>query len=606
MSVLAEPARRESRTAPTRATGQSAAVQRESRRPTDTVPEENQRDRERRGQPLDGAASDDREREAVVTARWQSMLGEWLGGEMAALVLEHVSLDALNGYVKEALAAGGAAIGDVLRDETKPADAKQIEGVKKFSEALAALLVPQVERWMASPGAQRMLAKIANWVQDHPRAVMLIAGSAVLGGAVAAWCANPDLDISVPMGLGAGWQLKAGIDLGKLKNMTYQGASLAVSSKATKIELRHTQGDNDEGEATSTLALNASTEQRLGGTLFRGASNVSIADDVVTVRLDGGLTTTIAGQRVELAASGVTDGPVKGRIKLGEGTSYREITGERRGDVVTFSTRAVFAGGSVTQTMTSDEEANTQGQQTTASVGLGRNQTGTMTTGSEGTRVGYNNTNVAGSHVGVSASAGTNATGQTELRAGVRYDDGVLKTQLDYLMRQGRSSLNLAASANTANGLRLSTALRLDETRMAELALKMGYQDPTQFRGFLLGYKRQWVTDGDNGAYVDHFDALLEYSIGRWYARLAGGLDLTGQRVTRTTADMSAGYQLTRQWTLVGGMQMNGARDTETNQLNTGYRPYVGAQYNGVGVAAYYDTQSRGGGLMLTIPLGRR
>ena len=107
--------------------------------------------------------------------------------------------------------------------------------------------------------------------------------------------------------------------------------------------------------------MNASTEQRLGGTLFRGASNVSIEDDVVTVRLDGGLTTTIAGQRVELAASGVTDGPVKGRIKLGEGTSYREITGERRGDVVTFSTRAVFAGGSVTQTLTSNEEAQTRG-----------------------------------------------------------------------------------------------------------------------------------------------------------------------------------------------------------------------------------------------------
>ncbi len=192
-----------------------------------------------------------------------------------------------------------------------------------------------------------------------------------------------------------------------------------------------------------------------------------------------------------------------------------------------------------------------------------------MTTGSEGTRVGYNNTNVAGSHVGVSASAGTNAAGQTELRAGMRYDDGVLKTQLDYLMRQGRRSLNLSASANTPNGLRLSAALRLDETRLAELALKMGYQDPTQFRGFLLGYKRKWVTDGDNAGYVDHFDALLEYAFGRWYARLSGGLDMAvaGQRVTRANADVSAGYQLTPSWMVVGGAQMNGARKEDTEQF---------------------------------------
>jgi hypothetical protein len=70
MSVLAEPARREARPTPT-TTQAAPAVQRAARRPTDTVPEENQRDRER-------------EREAVVTARWQSMLGEWFGGEMAA------------------------------------------------------------------------------------------------------------------------------------------------------------------------------------------------------------------------------------------------------------------------------------------------------------------------------------------------------------------------------------------------------------------------------------------------------------------------------------------------------------------------------------------
>ena len=41
------------------------------------------------------------------------------------------------------------------------------------------------------------------------------------------------------------------------------------------------------------------------------------------------------------------------------------------------------------------------------------------------------------------------------------------------------------------------------------------------------------------------------------------------------------------------------------HQFGASYRPYIGAQYRGVGVAAYYDTQSRGGGLMLTIPLGR-
>ena len=546
-----------------------------------------------------------KEHAAAVTAKWQSLLGDWLGGEMAKVVLENCSLDAFNGYVKDGLKAGGDAINGVLVDQTKPPDAKQVEGVKKFGDALGGMLLPQVEKWMKSPEAQKILGKISSWVEGNPKQVMLVIGSALIGGAVIAWIANPSIDLSSSLNLGGDWKLKAGIDMGKLREMCYQGASLAVQNKSTKIEFKHKVEEKD-GDKKQSAEIGASTEQKFGdGSLFKGSSNVTITEETVTVKLNGALTTEIAGQKVTFdGAYENNDGPITGKIKVGEGDNVREFTGTKKGDIVEFSTKQIFAGGSFEQKTSTNTATGKDGHQTTATANVGKGQTVTATGGTEGNKVGYSNSNVAGSGVGVNASAGTNAEGQTELKAGAKYDNGTLKAALDATMLDGKSSMGASVGVSTKEGWKFDASLKVDETRMNELALKMGYRNPDEFRTFLVGYKKSWSEE--NKDYADHFDVLLEYSIGKWYGRASGGVDIMGNQVKKTNLDLGLGYQVNKDWMLTGGVQANGAMNTANNNaFDMSYKPYLGAQYKGVGVAAYYDTGTKGGGLMLTIPFGR-
>lgn len=724
------------------------------KQPEDLVPEENKVQKKDGANDGGGeksaeekAAADKKakeERAAAVVANWEQTLGKWLGAPLAKIVLENVSLDALNGYVQDGLKAAGPALGDVLKDQAKPADKKQEEGLKAFSDALSGVITGQVDQWVKSPTGQKVLKAISDWVQDHPGWVMTIVGAAVIGGAIGAYVANPDLDLEVPFNLGKDWQVKAGIDLGKLREIAFQGASLVVANKNAgikmKAEVKKDDEKNDAGDVTKstqsgsvevnvgkdkesqmTFAMNGKivdtkdgllaytaggklelfdpasgakvtvtqdgkwdnkgnkedafsysasvgkdvtgsfttnlknatvvdtngnivslssrelkvavgskaakfeastkTEEKDGkesttstigvsgkgqlgaGTMFEGSSNVSIGDDKVVVKLNGKMTATIAGKPVEMDAAYETDGVIKGRIKVGSGNEYREVIGEKKGDVVTFSTKQVFVGGSLEQKTTTDKKTGQSGQQTTVTAGVGKDQTVTASGGSEGSNVKYEGKDIGGSGVGINAGVGQDAEGKTNANVGVKYDKGSLKAYLDYTMKQGESTMGVGASVSTEDGWKFSGDLKLDEARMTELALKMGYQNPDEFKGFLLGYKQTWSKE--NQQYAHHFDALLEYSIGRWYARAQGGMDIMGGKLQKTNLDLGLGYKLNDKWTAIGGVQMNGMRNDQNNQFDMGYKPYVGLQYGGVGVAGYYDTQSKGGGIMLTIPFGR-
>ncbi|MFO0746328.1 MAG: hypothetical protein U1F43_11725 [Myxococcota bacterium] len=691
----------------------------------------------------DAKAAEDKkkeeERTKAVTAQWEGLLGKWLGGPLAKIVLEEVSVAKLNGYVNDGLKAAGPAIGSALKDATKP-DAAQEKGLKDFSDALAGVMTGLVDSWVKSDSGQKVLTKISQWVQDNPGWVMSIVGTALIGGAIAAWFANPDVKFDVPLGLPKGWEMKAGIDLGKLQNMGFQGASLVVANKNQAIKMAasvsnkdtkengevtknekggklainvgkdedqhaafvmngtitetkdglvaHTMGgsldlvdpktgakvsiskegkwdskgnkedsfsysaqagtdvtgsfscnlkdavvvdekgnihtlssqaikvavgdkagkfnvsigqktETKDGKESTTTEIGASAKGQLGaGTLFEGQSNISIGEDKVVVKLNGKMETTIGGKKVTFDGSYQTDGEITGKIKVGDGDAYREIKGTKKGDQITFSTVDVFKGGQVEQKMTADEKTGKTGQQTTATANLGANTKMTMSGGSEGSKVGVDTK--VGDNTSLSANAGTDANGQFQGGASVKYTTDMLKMNLDAEMKNGKGSLGLGASLNTPEGFKFDANLKLDDTRITEMALKFGYKDPNAFRTFLVGYKRTWMQD--NQQYADHFDALLEYSFGKFQARASGGVDLMGGKLQKTNLDLGGAYSLNDKWKLVGGMQMNGMMNNDTNRMQQSFKPYVGAQYGNVGVAGYYDTGSKSAGVMLTIP----
>lgn len=715
-------------------TPESGATTQTPRQPEDLVPEENKAAQQGGGDP-DKAAADKaaEERKAKVTAKWESMLGKWLGGKLAPLVIEHVSLDALNGYVQEGLNAAGPALGKALKEETKP-DKAQEKALKEFSDALAGVMTGQVEKWIQSEGGQKVLKAIGGWVEDNPGWVMTIIGSAVIGGALAVWFTNQDLpNIEIPLKLG-GTTLKAGLDLGTIQQLGFQGASLVVANKNAKINAKaevkkkedkdddgnvtnttHTGSvavsQGDKGKETLTFVMNGSVSEsadglvahtaggslklvdpdngvtltvgadgkwdstgakqdsfnyalqtaanapvsgklsfgtknvtivdkdgnivtsssheiavavgdkankfeanlksenkdgaestsigvkgqaQLGASLFKGDANVEVGEGETRVKLNGQLKTTIGGKEVTFDGAFETDGPITGKIRVGSGDAYREISGTKSGDVVTFKTKDVFAGGSLERETTSNADG-TVANQLTATTQIGKNATLTASGGDKGTNVGIDAKNIGGSGLSANAHAGDDGYG-----AGLKYDEGWLKAHLDYTMKQGTGALNMGASVNSPGGFQFDSNLKLEDDRIKELGVRLGYKDPEEFRTFLVGYKQKWM--GENKEQAHSFDALLEYSWGNWSARLNGNVDLMGNQVQKTKIDLMGGYKLNKDWAVIGGMQVEGAMGNDGG-MKQNYKPYVGMQYGNIGVAGYFDSQNKGGGIMLTMPL---
>ncbi len=708
------------------------------KRPTgdkDNVPQEN---KNLRGKD-DPKAAEDEKRAAEVTAKWEGLLGKWLGGKLAPLVLQHVSLDALNGYIDQGLKEAGPALGAALKKETSP-DAKQAAALKQFSDALSGVVTGQVDKWIKSETGQKVLKAISEWVQDNPGWVMTIIGSAVIGGAVAAWFANPDLPtLEASFGLGKGWQTKVGLDLGTVQSLGFQGASLVVANKNQKItigaEVTKTTDDKDgelkstthagtvsvkqgdKGKENLTFVLNgsvtdhdsglvahtadgtlklvdadngvtvtvgadgkwdskgnkeqsvkytmatgkgspvsgnlefaaksvtivdkdgnivttnaqslkvavgakagnfsASVKQetdadgkdktivgvsgkgQLGtGALFKGDANVEIGEGETKVKLNGQMTAKIGGKDVTFDGAYATDGPITGKIKVGSGGKFREIKGTKKGDVVTFTTTEVFGGHSIQRESSKDGEGNVTNQ-TTVNAAVAPGHKVSISGGDKGNKLSYEGHKIGGTGLNIKGHVGDKGFG-----VGASYEEGFLKAHLDYTMSQGTGSLKVGAAVNTASGLKLETDINLSDSRLQELGAKLGYRDPKQFRTFLVGYKAKWMAD--NKQYAHHFDALLEYSLGNWSARLDAGVDLRGNKLTKTKVDLGVGYALDNNWSVIGGMQYGNALNTQTNAFDHSFKPYVGLQYGKIGVAGFYDSKSKGGGLMLTIPLGKR
>ncbi len=669
------------------------------------------------------------ERRKVVQAKWEKLLGKWLGGEMSKLVLEHVSLDALNGYVTEAIGSAGPQIGKAIKGQTNPT-AAQAKALGEFNTALEAIVTGQVEKWMNSDTAQGVLKSVSNWVQGNPGATMAIIGTALIGGAVAVWFTNPDLDFDIPLSLGKNWKMEAGLDLGKLQSIGFQGASLMVANKTSKLtakagykrsedddgtskqsaELAVSKGD--KGKESFTLALNgtitetkdgavahtaggklvlmnpktgakvslssdnkwdssgaqdlsanftastgkdapfsgslsiggksvtivdengnivettsgelklavgskankfeatAKTENKdgvethsltvggsaqLGKGLFSGTAGVHVGEETTTVKLNGKMQATVAGKPVTLSGSYETDGAVTGKIRIGEGNKYREVTGTKNGDVVTFSTKQVFENQSLEMSTTANADG-TYTNKANASVTQG-DHTFTLGGGSDGTYA-----------AGWKGKLGDHASGNAHVNqdgfgAGVKYEEGFLKAHLDYTMNKGVSSLGGGLGVKMDNGLLAEVDATLDEARLTTLGIRLGYRDPDVFKSFIVSYKSEW--QAANQQHAHKFGALLEYSAGNWLGRLDAGVDLRGNKVQSTSLDLTLGRKINQDWTAIGGMQYGNSLDATSGNYENSFKPYLGAQYKGIGVAGFYDTKSKGAGLMLTIPLGR-
>jgi hypothetical protein len=245
-------------------------------------------------------------RRKAVLAKWEEAVGKWLGAPLAKLVLEHVSLDALNGYAQEGIKAAGPALGGVIKGAVKPQTVDQEKAMAAYSTALSGVMTGLVEKWVNSAGGQKVLKGLSNWIQGHPGWTMTIVGTALIGGAVAAWFADVDLSkIEIPLGLPKGWELKLGVDLGTIQNLGFHGAAITVANKTQGFSFeakgskkeKETDETNPDGTKVTEVKQEGSATLKVGK---KDEPNLTFGVNGSITETSNGLVIHTGGKKLEL------------------------------------------------------------------------------------------------------------------------------------------------------------------------------------------------------------------------------------------------------------------------------------------------------------------
>ena len=577
--------------------------------------------------PSGAQASEAKEAERAAAARksWEDFLGAKLGGKLFELVQKNVSYDDLLGHAKKA----SESLGDALKDAPlKPTDKGALGGaldeqaeadaVNKMLAALAPAIQAQVDKWIETETGQKVLTAISQWVEEHPKTVVISLGAALVGAAVAAYVSNMDPpEFEQTFKLGKRFKAGLGVDVGPLQSWTIQAASASIQYEGpgmkAKVEVRH-----DLEKKTTTASASVSGETRIGQTEGKGAADVSLDDaGRVAIKVKGDLNSVIGHTPLSVGAgaSHATGGGkddatrLEGRISVGEKGEERTATGHYDPTTKAFGftlTRNFMDGaGSLSHTTESDANGDvTTTREASMKAGEGQSLSLSQSTGPGGETAGfqYDHKDAGGSGVDLRA-AGT-AGAKDSLSLGAGFDLGKFRNELDYQMDDGVHSLGLRSSANLDDELSIGFNLDYDLTnaRVDEMGAKLGWKDTDQFRSFTLEYKGRWLQD--NPGYEHGFDAAFEYAVGNLSGRVKAGVDLQDGGVSGTRASALAGYKLNENWAVIGGVQYEGNRGAGGMQHTV--TPEVGFQYKDVAITVGYQ-QGRDDGAVtvgLKIPLG--
>ncbi|MCB9526387.1 MAG: hypothetical protein H6702_23830, partial [Myxococcales bacterium] len=336
-----------------------------------------------------------------------------------------------------------------------------------------------------------------------------------------------------------------------------------------------------------------------------------------TLKLGGGLEGMIGdseakgGLNLRHAVGGdkAADSRVEAEVQIGDDAEHRKVSGwlDPNNGSFQLDMSQVSGGATHTQSTGKDAEGNAFNSERVQYQGdginfdanqkqvIGGDRTSGLNLGLTG--LGGRNTNA---NLGL-----TTRNGQTEsLNAGLSFDMGRLRNELDLEMRDGVTTMGVTTKGQFGDFTAGADAkFNLTDSRLQELGLQLGYQNPDEFKSFALDYRAQWMEE--HAEYAHNFDATFEYAIGNVAARFKGGAQLQGGDMTKANADLLAGYRLNPDWVLLGGAdyqhnQVDGAR---SNQF--GVR--AGVQYKDVavtvGATRFSDRDDTQFGIRLEIPL---
>ncbi len=506
-------------------------------------------------------AKTDPKKEAAIKAKYESLLGSFLGDKLYQLVKDNLSADKLSGYANQGLDAGIKSLGGLLKPiegSTVLDEASEVAAVNAFAKAVGEWAKPVAEGWLKGADGQALMKNVAGWLEGNPWA--LVAGALV--AAVGAVAANVDIpNIEQKIGLGKGLKLKAGIDLGKIQNLCVQGASLGIEYKkndfAASLSYKFKNGEDGKADVHTIGAKIGTDTKYLEGTAAVGT------DGSLKVNAGGkykeGNVTASGGATHDKAADGATK--TTANVDVTVGTEKKNVSGSAKYDSSTGE--VALAAGTMQQFGAWDMAAK-------ASVKTG-------------------------------GADGTSAMGSMSFQHGKDF-----RAQLEADISQVRGT-NLTASAEykkgnvTAAG---STTFSLTDTQFRSLSLSLGYRDPKEFQAYLLEFKRSY-----NGKVPeDRLHLMIEEHVNQWMFRVQNTTSLVDGRFNSNVTQGQVGYQVNKDLVLFGGAKYGYESDRgpgNMGAMDRGAWLSVGAQVKGVPLQFSYRPEDRAMTIGITIPFGR-
>lgn len=567
-------------------------------------------------------AAAEEERLVAAQAGWESFLGQKIGGKLFELVKKHVNPAELTQYGEkgtEALAKAFAKLGNQAFKD----DAEQAKALNQLLAAIGPDLQKLANEWLKGETGQKIYTSVAEWIEEHPRTVTISVGSALIGAAVAAYCANMDPpSFKQKFKLGHGFSGGAELDLGPVQALAVQAASATIEYSTQGLDVSIT-GKYEEGENGAedkyTVTSSAEAEGDLGGgTTTHAKGTVSWDGEKMVITVDGGLKTNVRGRDLDVSG-GVTrtDGPnpatkVHGDLKLGDKNRNLAIGGnyDLTDDAFTLRLSRTELDGHLTDATTI--RGNEEGElSTTREVALttGRDHVSAAVTESpagESSDLKFERRAPTGGGTSYSAHASTGPDDQYGLGGKITTEHalgpGKLQNELWLEMERAKSVLGVGSSFSTEDGYMAGFGLETDTRtgRVDHFGLKLGWKDPEEFKRFLLSYQADWVAA--NEGYSRSFDLLAEYALGNIAGRIKSGATWDAKGDAKVHAGVLGGYRLNDDLALLGGGGYKG-EDKDGQYTGGGYLE-VGVQYKNVPLTLTYTPDDDRVMVGITIPFG--
>ena len=552
---------------------------------------------------------------------WERLFGEKIGGELFALVSKHLSVNELTGYAQSGVQAlAGAAGGLVKPSEGGDLSKAEAEAINKLITALAKDVSKSADAWLAGEKGQKLAQALSQWLQENPAWTTGIVVTSAITAAVVAYLQNVDVpELEQTFKLGGGLSASAGLDLGKIQDLSIQAAKATLAYQTEGFEGSVTVAHDSEKDINSVTAKVSGAGAIGHAITVDGKGDAVIRDDgSMALSASGGLDASLGNQPVR-AEAGVehsqndgetTQDRVTASVRFGEDGSHREYSGyfDRVDNTFQIKSTQVLDNGSASMSETVSRDASggmlsgrefSQNLSDGQSIGL-REESSALGTGQQ---FSYSSGDLAGPmSMGLSAGTGT----LSGLNANIDYKRGDIVAALDLELKEQASSLSLSAGSTPSSGWSYgaNAKISITDSRLEQLGANLGWQDPKEFKSFALGYKANWLDQ--NPEMQHHFDSSFEYAIGRVSARLTGSMDLQGRSLMGTRADLLMGYEINPTWTALGGVAYEGQRNADTHNLDGSLTFQTGVQYKkDIAFTVGYTPDNEQWSLGIVIPLGR-